>query len=90
VEASPIPKTKKLMKLKVDTGIDQRIVVSGIAEHYKPEDLVGKTVLFLANLAPRIIKGVESQGMILMAANEQGTLSLVIPEKPVNPGDEVK
>ncbi|MFZ4784078.1 MAG: methionine--tRNA ligase [Flavobacteriales bacterium] len=90
IEAEPIPKTKKLLKLKVDTGIDQRTVVSGIAEHYSAEEVVGKTVLLLANLAPRAIKGVESQGMILMAENAQGVLSIITPEKEMEAGNEVK
>lgn len=90
IEAERIPKTKKLLKLKVDTGVDQRTVVSGIAEHYSPEEAIGKTVLLLANLAPRAIKGVESQGMILMAENAQGVLSIVAPEKEMEPGNEVK
>jgi methionyl-tRNA synthetase len=88
--AEQIPKTKKLLKLTVDTGVDVRTVVSGIAEHYSPESVVGKTVLLLANLAPRSIKGVESHGMILMAENENGELSIVAPEKEMNPGNEVK
>jgi methionyl-tRNA synthetase len=90
IEAERIPKTKKLLKLKVDTGVDQRTVVSGIAEHYSPEEAIGKTVLLLANLAPRAIKGVESQGMILMAENAKGVLSIVAPEKEMEPGNEVK
>jgi methionyl-tRNA synthetase len=90
IEAERIPKTKKLLKLKGDTGLDQRTVVSGIAEHYSPEEAIGKTVLLLANLAPRAIKGVESQGMILMAENAQGVLSIVAPEKEMEPGNEVK
>jgi methionyl-tRNA synthetase len=88
--AEQIPKTKKLLKLTVDTGVDVRTVVSGIAEHYSAESVVGKTVLLLANLAPRSIKGVESHGMILMAENENGELSIVAPEKEMNPGNEVK
>ncbi len=88
--AEQIPKTKKLLKLTLDTGVDIRTVVSGIAEHYSAESVVGKTVLLLANLAPRSIKGVESHGMILMAENENGELSIVAPEKEMNPGNEVK
>ncbi len=88
--AEAVPKTKKLLKLKVDTGADERTVISGIAEHYKPEDIIGKTVLFLANLAPREIKGVKSEGMILMAENASGALSIVTAERESNPGDEVK
>jgi len=90
VEAEAVPKTKKLLKLTVETGLGQRTVVSGIAEHYKPEDVVGKTVLFLANLAPREIKGIKSEGMILMAENKEGELSILSPEKEMNAGDSVK
>lgn len=90
LEAERIPKTKKLLKLLVDTGIDQRTVVSGIAESYSPEEAVGKTVIMLTNLAPRNIKGVESQGMILMSENAKGELSFLSPEKEILPGSEVK
>lgn len=89
-EAEKIPKTKKLLKLLVDTGIDTRTIVSGIAEHYEPQDCIGKKVIILANLAPREIKGVMSQGMILMAENESGNLSFVAPEKDTNSGSTVK
>lgn len=88
--AEAVPKTKKLLKLTVDTGLDQRTVVSGIAEHYKPEEVIGKTVLFLANLAPREIKGIKSEGMILMAENPAGILTALIPEKEMQAGDTVK
>ena len=81
LEAERVPKTDKLLKLKIDTGIDVRTVVSGIAEWYKPEDIIGVQVSILANLAPRKIKGIESQGMILMAENSQGELSFVVPTK---------
>ncbi|MBN8701551.1 MAG: methionine--tRNA ligase [Bacteroidetes bacterium] len=81
LEAEKVPKADKLLKLKIDTGIDQRIVVSGIAEHYKPEEIIGKKVSILINLAPRKIKGIESQGMILMAENSDGSLCFVSPEK---------
>ena len=90
LEAEKIKKTKKLLKLLVDTGIDKRTVVSGIAEYYSPEDIIGKKVSLLVNLAPRKIKGVESQGMILMSANSEGELSFISPEKEnMNPGDGV-
>jgi methionyl-tRNA synthetase len=88
--AEAVPKTKKLLKLLVDTGFGERTVVSGIAEYYKPEDIIGKSVLFLANLAPREIKGITSEGMILMAENNQGELSFMMPEKTMNPGDSIK
>jgi methionyl-tRNA synthetase len=87
--AEQMPKTKKLLKLTLNTGADQRTVVSGIAEYYSPESLIGKQVLLLTNLAPRVIKGVESQGMILMAADGDGTLKLLSPEGGVNPGSKV-
>ena len=67
LEAEKMPKTKKLLKLRVDLGFEQRTIVSGIAEHFSPEEIVGKTVVVLANLAPRAIAGIESQGMILLA-----------------------
>jgi len=88
--AEAVPKTKKLLKLTIDTGVDKRTVVSGIAEHYAPEDVVGKHVLFLANLAPRAIKGVESAGMILMAENPQGQLSILNTEREPTTGSTVK
>ena len=77
LEAEIVPKTDKLLKLTVDTGLDVRTVVSGIAQHYKPEDLLGKQVTILANLEPRKIRGIESKGMILMAENAEGKLALV-------------
>ena len=90
IAAEKVAKTKKLMKLTVDTGIDQRTIVSGIAQHYKPEDLVGKQVCFIANLAPRKLKGIVSEGMILSAENFDGKLAVITPEKEVKPGSEVK
>jgi methionyl-tRNA synthetase len=91
LEAERVPKTDKLLKLKIDTGIDQRTVVSGIAEYYKPEDIIGQQVSILVNLAPRIIKGIESKGMILMAANSKGELSFVNASKTdFNNGSEIK
>jgi methionyl-tRNA synthetase len=89
LEAQKVPKTKKLLQLKVDTGIDQRTVVSGIAEHYSPEEIIGKQVSILINLAPRAIKGIESQGMILMAENPDGTLAFVQPDKAIKAGGGV-
>ena len=84
-------KTDKLLKLKIDTGIDQRTVVSGIAEYYKPEDIIGQQVSILINLAPRKIKGIESQGMILMASNSKGELSFINASKTnFNNGSEIK
>ncbi|OON67399.1 methionine--tRNA ligase [Hymenobacter sp. CRA2] len=87
--AEKVAKTKKLMKLTVDTGLDKRTIVSGIAEHFAPEQLIGQQVLVLLNLAPREIKGIESQGMLLMAENADGKLSLMQPGQPVRPGSFV-
>lgn len=87
IEAHKMPKTKKLMMIKVDTGLDQRTVVSGIAEHYKAEEIIGKKVTVLANLAPRKLRGVESEGMILMTENAAGKLVFVNPDEDgVEPG----
>ncbi|PCJ25388.1 MAG: methionine--tRNA ligase [Flavobacteriales bacterium] len=80
------PDADKLIKMTVDTGIDERTIVSGIAEHYKPEDIIGKQVSVLINLAPRKIRGIESQGMILMAENNEGNLAFVSPEKIIDNG----
>ena len=81
LEAEKMPKTKKLLVLKVDTGIDVRTIVSGIAESFKPEEVIGKRVTVLVNLAPRALRGVESQGMILMTEDEDGNLVFVNPDK---------
>ncbi|TJY37723.1 methionine--tRNA ligase [Pontimicrobium aquaticum] len=81
LEAEKMPKTKKLLVLKVDTGIDTRTIVSGIAESFTPEDVVGKKVTVLVNLAPRALRGVESQGMILMTEDSAGNLVFVNPDK---------
>lgn len=88
--AEKVAKTKKLLKLKIDTGVDVREVVSGIAEYYEPENLVGKQVLMLINLTAKEIKGTLSHGMVLMAENANGELSLIQPQKEVKPGSSVK
>lgn len=90
LEAEKIPKTKKLVKLKVDTGIDTRTVVSGIAEHFDPAGLPGKKISILVNLEPRTIRGVESQGMILLAENNEGKLVFIVPEEDIMNGSEVR
>lgn len=87
--AEKVAKTKKLLKLTIDTGIDQRTIVSGIAEYYKPEEIIGKQVSVLVNLAPKALKGIESQGMILMAENLDGSLSFISPEKPIRNGGTI-
>lgn len=89
LEAERVPKTKKLLKLTLDTGLDQRTVVSGIAEYYEPEKIIGRQVCLLANLAPRDIKGIQSQGMILMAEDKDGALSFISPEKMISNGGTV-
>lgn len=90
LECNKVPKADKLLQFLIEDGLDKRTIVSGIAKHYKPEDLVGKQVCFIANLAPRKLKGIESQGMILSAENVDGSLSIIMPEKSVKPGSEVK
>ncbi|NLU40186.1 MAG: methionine--tRNA ligase [Bacteroidales bacterium] len=90
IEAEKVAKTKKLLKLKIDTGIDQRTVVSGIAEYYEPEQVIGQQVCILVNLEPRELKGILSQGMILMAADADGALKFVSPVNAVKNGSEVK
>ncbi len=89
LEAEKVPKTQKLLKLKIDTGVDQRTVVSGIAEYFDPESIVGNQVCVLMNLEPRTIKGIESKGMILMAEEEDGCLKFVAPSGKVSPGSGV-
>ena len=89
IAAEKVEKADKLLKLTVNTGIDERTIVSGIAEHYKPEEVIGKTVLVLLNLEPRKIRGIESQGMVLMAENEEGALSFVSSEKDFNAGASI-
>ncbi len=90
LEAEKVPKTQKLMKLKVDTGIDVRTVVSGIAEHFEPQEIIGKQITLLANLEPRMIKGIESKGMILLAEDNTGKLIFVTPETAIQNGAVVK
>ena len=89
LECEKVPKADKLLKLVVDTGLDTRTVVSGIAEHFAPEDVVGRQVTLLINLAPRKLRGIESQGMVLMAGTDDGGLRFVTPEEGVAPGNVV-
>ncbi|MCQ2136555.1 MAG: methionine--tRNA ligase [Bacteroidales bacterium] len=86
LEAERVPKTDKLLKLTIDTGIDKRVIVSGIAEYYAPEDMVGKQICILANLAPRKIRGIESKGMILMARQGDGKMRFVTPQETLANG----
>jgi methionyl-tRNA synthetase len=89
VTAEPVPKANKLLKLTVDVGQEQRTVVAGIASSYRPEALVGKSIILVANLAPRTLRGVESQGMVL-AAESDGQIVLASFDSPVHPGSQVK
>ena len=90
LEATKVPKADKLLQLTVDTGIDQRTILSGIAEHFSPEEIIGREVSVLINLAPRKIRGVESQGMILMAENKEGKLDFVAPSKGFEAGSIIR
>ena len=84
-----VKKSKKLLKFEIADGLENRVIVSGIAQHYEPEQLVGKQVCFVANLAPRTINGIESQGMILSAVNFDESLSVMTVDRPVVPGSRV-
>ena len=86
LEAERVPKTDKILHLKIDTGLDKREIVSGIAEYYSPEEMVGKQICILANLKPRKIKGIESKGMILMARQPDGKMRIVAPEERLGNG----
>ena len=95
LEAERVPKTDKLLKLTIDTGLDRRTIVSGIAEYYSPEDMVGRHICVLANLKPRVIRGIESKGMILMARQSDGRMRFITPEngqeaaEPLTPGSTI-
>ena len=89
LEAERVPKTDKLLKLTIDTGIDKRVIVSGIAEEYAPEDMVGKQICILANLAPRKIRGIESKGRILMARQNDGKMRFITPAETLCNGAEI-
>ena len=89
LEAERVPKTDKLLRLTIDTGLDKRTIVSGIAEFYTPEEMVGKQISILANLAPRKIKGIESKGMILMAKEEGGKMRIITPEERLDNGSTI-
>ncbi|MDE5686242.1 MAG: methionine--tRNA ligase [Paramuribaculum sp.] len=90
IECAKVPKADKLLRFLIDDGIEQRTIVSGIAKHYAPEQLVGKQVCFIANLPPRKLRGIVSQGMILSAENADGSLALITPATPVVPGAQIK
>ena len=90
LECTKVPKADKLLQFRIDDGLGGRTIVSGIAKHYAPEELVGKNVCFVANLAPRKLRGIESQGMILSAEDADGRLVVITPADEVKPGSEVK
>ena len=90
LECQKVPKADKLLQFKIDDGLGGRTIVSGIAKHYRPEELVGKQVCFIANLAPRKLKGIESQGMILSAEDADGRLVVITPQDDVTAGSCVK
>ncbi|HNQ68910.1 MAG TPA: methionine--tRNA ligase [Bacteroidales bacterium] len=89
LEAEKVPKADKLLKLLVDTGIDKRTIVSGIAKYYRPEEIIGKQVCVLVNLAPRNLRGIESNGMILMAEDKDGSLKFISPENACGNGSVI-
>jgi len=89
LEAERVPKTDKLLKLTIDTGIDKRTIVSGIAEYYSPEQMLGKQICILANLQPRTIRGIESRGMILMAKQGDGKMRFITPQDALSNGAEI-
>ncbi|PJB99683.1 MAG: methionine--tRNA ligase subunit beta [Candidatus Nealsonbacteria bacterium CG_4_9_14_0_8_um_filter_35_12] len=88
IEAENVEGSEKLLKLKIDLGSEIRQIVAGIAKFYKPEDLIGKEIIVVANLEPKVLRGLESQGMLL-AAETEGTISLLIPDQEVLPGAKI-
>jgi methionine--tRNA ligase beta chain len=90
LEAEKVEGSDKLVKLQIDLGSEKRQIVAGIAQHYQPEDLIGREIIVVANLEPRTLRGVESNGMLLAASNEESGPVLLMPEKEITPGSEVK
>ncbi len=88
--AEPHPNADRLLVLKIDLGDEQRQLVAGIRAHYAPEDLVGRQIVVVANLQPAVLRGVESQGMLLAAADAEGRLALLVPDRPVSTGAQAK
>ncbi len=89
IEASPVPDSKKLIRVMVDFGTEKRQAVAGILKWYKPEDLIGKKCVFLLNLQKRLLAGLESQCMILAAEDEQGNVVVLVPEKDISEGSKI-
>ena len=90
VNCEKVKKSKKLLRFLIDDGIGQRTILSGIAEHYQPEELIGRQVCFIANFPPRQMMGIDSEGMILSAMNADGSLSVITPSVNVVNGAQVK
>lgn len=90
LEAEKVEGSDKLVKLQIDIGSEKRQIVAGIAQYYQPENLVGREIIIVANLEPRTLRGVESNGMLLAASNEENGPVLLMPEKEIAPGSEVK
>jgi methionyl-tRNA synthetase len=90
IVAEKIKNSEKLLRLEVDFGDEWRQIVSGIAEYYTPEELIGKKAVFVLNLDSKIIRGVESQGMILAGEDENGNLALLVPDKEIKEGTKIK
>jgi methionyl-tRNA synthetase len=89
-EAERVPKADKLLRLQVDLGTEKRQILAGLAQYYSPEEMVGRTVVIVANLAPRTMRGYESQGMLLAASDDEGNLSLVSTITEIPPGATVR
>jgi methionyl-tRNA synthetase len=90
LECTKVPKADKLLQFKIDDGLETRTILSGIAKHFNPEELVGKQVCFIANLPPRTMRGIVSEGMILSAEDNEGKLSLLTVAPTAKPGSEIK
>ena len=90
LECTKVPKADKLLQFKIDDGLETRTILSGIAKHFNPEELVGKQVCFIANLPPRTMRGIVSEGMILSAEDNEGKLSLLTVTPATKPGSEIK
>ena len=90
ITAAPHPNADRLLVLTIDLGAEQRQLVAGIRAHYEPQELIGKQIVVVANLEPATLRGVESQGMLLAASDSEGRLAIVVPERPVAPGAQVK
>lgn len=89
LKAEPVENSDKLMRLEIDLGFEQRQIVAGIKLHYLAENLIGKEIIVVANLEPRMLKGLESKGMLLAGTNSDGTIALLAPDKEIEPGSKI-